>query len=231
MPESRHRRRRGRVLPRGRSAGSLSTPGSKRRTTNKLYLVASAVIAVLVIAGFALGGIGVGSNSGSQPIPRGKYHQFQEGIGIQQLLMPTGSHVPEGQTVEYSTVPPTSGDHWSQWTECGFYPEGLPDERITHNLEHGIIVVNYNLETADEVGILRDTVEDIELYEDWGLIRFYPRISVGTVSLSAWGVLDTMSDIDHDRIDRFFNAYAGNLGPEEIPCSINPLPMDRQLGG
>ena len=65
------------------------------------------------------------------------------------------SHVPEGQTVIYNIIPPTSGPHWPRWADCGFYPEGLPDERIVHNLEHSNIVVSHNLATQDEVDQLR----------------------------------------------------------------------------
>ena len=219
MPESRHRRRRGQALPRGaRSAGSLADARPRRKKTNKLYLVASAIIAVLVIAGFAIGGLGGGGGGGGEIAAVGRYNGFQEGMGVQHPLMPTKDHVPDSQTVQYSTVPPTSGDHWERWAECGFYSEGLPDERATHNLEHGIIVVSYNLATDEEIAQLRNAVDDIELYDNWGLARFYDKIPEGMVALATWGVLDTIQGVDHDRMNRFFNAYAGNLGPEFIPC-------------
>jgi len=80
--------------------------------------------------------------------------------------------------------------------------------------------VSYNLATADEVDQLRTTVESIELYQDWGLTRFYDEIPEGAVALATWGVLDTFHGIDQDRMNRFFNTYAGNLGPEQIPCGF-----------
>ena len=123
-------------------------------------------------------------------------------------------HVTQGDTVSYSTSPPSSGKHWSRWAECDFYTDGLPDERSTHNLEHGNIVVSYNLETPEEVAQLRAAVEGIELYDEWGLTRFYSEIPEGTVALATWGVLDTITGIDPERMNSFFNAYAGNLGPE-----------------
>ena len=227
MPESRHRRSRGRALSRrARSAGSLADARPKRKKTNKLYFAASAIIAVLVIAGFAIGGLG-GGGGGGQSVKVGRYNQFQEGIGVQHPIMPDtylgAAHVFESETVEYSTAPPTSGKHWNRWAECGIYPEGLPDERITHNLEHGNIVVSYNLATDEEVDQLSNAVVGIELYDDWGLTRFYDEIPEGTVALATWGVLDTIPGIDQDRMNRFFDAYAGNLGTEEIPCGLSHL--------
>ena len=226
MPESRHRRRRGRALPRtARSAGSLTTTRPKRKRTNKFYLVASVLVAVLVIAGFAAGSLGRGGPS-SSALQTGTNDQFVQGIGVPHPVMPgtyPDPHVPQGDTVSYSTIPPTSGKHWGRWAECGFYTEGLADERITHNLEHGNIVVSYNLTTPEEVDQLRTAVEGIDLYDEWGLTRFYSEIPEGTVALATWGALDTIEGIDRERMNQFFSAYAGTLGPEQIPCGFSNL--------
>ena len=64
--------------------------------------------------------------------------------------MPSMNHVPEWQSVAYSTTPPTSGPHWDRWADRGFYPDGLPDELIAHNLEHGNIVVSYKSATISQ---------------------------------------------------------------------------------
>ncbi len=222
MPESRRRRRGGQVIPRGaRSGGSLSESRPRRKKTNKLYLAASAIVAILVIAGFAVGGIPLGG--GSQGVDVGRYSEYQEGIGVQQDLMPTVNHVPENQTVDYSTTPPTSGDHWDLWARCGFYENGLPDERIVHNLEHGNIVVSYNLPDPADVEQLREFMDGFDMAPAWAVTRSYDRISEGAVALSAWGVLDTMQGVDEERIERFFEAYAGKLGPEfpnGAPCMV-----------
>ncbi len=225
MPPSKHRRRRGRALPRGaRSAGSLADLRPRKKKTNKLYLVAALTIALLVIGSFGLTAIPFGG--GQAAPPTGRYAQFVQGTGVQHPIMPNtypNPHVFETETVEYSTTPPTSGKHWNRWADCGFYPQGMPDELIAHNLEHGNIVVSYNLATEEEVDQLRAALEGIELYNDWGLTRFYPDIGEGTIALATWGVLDTMNVIDQDRMNSFFDAYAGNLGTEQIPCGLSHL--------
>ena len=51
------------------------------------------------------------------------------------------------------------------------------------------------------------------------MTRFYEKIESGAVAMTAWGILDTMEGIDEDRIKKFFETYAGNLGPEgNISC-------------
>ena len=217
MPESRHRRRRGRAAPsRGRGAQSLAISRPRPKKNSWLYIAASAVIAFLVIAGFAVGSAGFGHGGG---ITRGgSANQFVEGIGEEHDIMLTANHVAESQTVDYSTVPPTSGDHWARWARCGFYEHQVPDERITHNLEHGNIVVSYNLATQEEVDELRRVFDDIGPSTLWGVARSYDKIAEGTVVLTTWGVMDTMQGIDAERMEAFFDAYAGSLGPERVDC-------------
>ena len=137
---------------------------------------------------------------------------------VQHDIMPTRLHVSEATSVEYNSVPPTSGDHWPQWSRCGFFVEELPDERLVHNLEHGNIVVSYNLADENSVNELRAAMDEIDLSSNWGVIRAYKKIPEGTVALAAWGVSDTMVGIHQDRIRRFFDKYAGELAPERIPC-------------
>ena len=219
MPESKHRRRRGRPVSRGQRVAAVPIARPGRKKTNKLYLVASVVIAVLVIGGFAVGGVNF-----QRPVNTGSSGgDYVEGVGVQQELMPTGpnglnAHVPDGQLVEYNTAPPTSGDHLDRPETCGFYEDGLPDERIVHNLEHGNIVVSYNLSTKEEVDQLRDALDGVGLSEIWGVIRSYDKIPSGTVTLATWGVLDTMPRADKERIKTFFETYAGNMGPESFIC-------------
>ena len=219
MPESKHRRRRGRPVSRGQRVAAVPITRLRRQKANKLYVAASIIIAVLVIGGFAVGGINfqrppdTGSSSG----------EYVEGVGVQQALMSTGPsglnvHIDNDQTVEYSTSPATSGDHWATPISCGFYEDGLSDERIVHNLEHGNIVVSYNLATDGEVDQLRDALEGIGKNAIWGVTRSYDKIPSGTVALTAWGVLDTMQEVDEDRIKTFFDTYSGALGPERIVC-------------
>ena len=209
MPVS--RRRRGRVARAARTGNLTIT--NKRKKTNKLYLIASLVIAVLVIASFAFASF----SGGGGHAERGSSEGYVDGVGI-QVDIEGATHVVEGTNVDYQTSPPASGDHWPTPGRCGFFEDGLPDERVVHNMEHGNIVVNYNLPLASDVSALRNALDGIGLNNIWGVARAYDGIPTGQVALSTWGIIDTFVGIDRDRISRFFEAYSGG-GPEGgIPC-------------
>ena len=176
--------------------------------------------AALIAAGCIVTEDGGGA-AADPPVPLGRSSQYVAGVGERQEIMPTLIHIPDGQRATYNTTPPTSGDHWDWWAQCGFYPNGLPDERIVHNLEHGNIVVSYNLSAA-ETARLQAFMDSFEYAPAWAVTRFYDRIPAGKVALSAWGVLDTMTGVDAPRIIRFFEEYAGTMGPEfpnGLPCT------------
>lgn len=207
MPESRHRRNR---RPR-----NLDIPrATPRRGTNKFILVGSIIIAVLVIAGFSIPTI-IGSLGQPNPGDFGTALAYVEGVGIDQDVMRTKNHVPDGSIVAYNSVPATSGDHYSSAQRCGFYTEEIPDERVVHNLEHSNIVISYNLPDQNDVSALEDVYNGLGGWKDhYTVVRSYPKIAPGQVALSAWGVLDIMDGVDQERIERFYEHYVGRLGPE-----------------
>ena len=102
-----------------------------------------------------------------------------EGIGTAEPIMSNTDHVPEGQFVSYSTTPPTSGPHWSQPANCGLYDEPVPDARIVHNLEHGNVVISYNLPDEEEAERFRQIAEDLPGLGIWGVVRPYTSIESG----------------------------------------------------
>ena len=218
MPESRHRRNR---RPR-----NLEIPRTTRRGgTNKLLLVASIIIAVLVIGSFAAVPI-FQSIGGPGEITYGTADAYVEGVGEKQEVMRTKNHVDlnsddDDDDVTYNSAPPASGDHWSIPQRCGFFTDPVPDEQIVHNLEHSNIVVSYNLPNQAEVDALKDVYNELE--EGWRVhftvARPYDEIADGQVALSAWGVIDVMDGVDAERIEEFFQHYVGRLGPEgAISC-------------
>jgi hypothetical protein len=85
-------------------------------------------------------------------------------------------------------------------------------------MEHGNIVISYNLPVESDVSALRDALGDIGLNRVWGVARPYTGIEPGQVVLSTWGVIDSFLGVDADRINTFFEAYSGVLGPERVPC-------------
>ena len=168
---------------------------------------------------------------------------YIDGIGRQVEIADDAAHFPDNLDITavvpegYMTVdpddpnvaiPPTSGRHWDRWASCGFYTEPVPDERIVHNMEHGNIIVSYNLTDPAEIDALKAAYESIDLTAAWGVARPYDGIAEGAVALTTWGVVDgPMVGVDAARIERFFDAYAGKLGPEfpnGAPCTQGGVP-------
>ena len=216
----------------------VSTGANRSRIRRWIYLGVSVLIAVLVIGGFALGGIPNlgGGGSGQQ----GQASEPVDGIGQAVDTPDDASHFPEEFTITdinedgYTTTPPTSGRHWPRWASCGFYRDGiapgstqLADEVIVHNMEHGNIVVSYNLADEAQIDALEVAFNDIGQSGQWGVARYYDRIPAGAIALTTWGVIDQWNvaddGINKDRIEQFFGAYSGQLGPEfpnGSPCTI-----------
>ena len=220
MPPSRHRRRP--ADRRGRRRTPPVAAGGGFRS--KWLLISFAAIALLFIAALLVPVVLPLNFGGGQ----GSADRYIEGIGQQVEVASSRQHFLDTINItavepDGYTVPPTSGQHWNGWVQCGFYRDPVPDERIVHNMEHGNIIVHYNLADSSQVDELAQVFDDIGLTNVWGVARPYTEIPVGTVALTTWGVVDgPMDGIDRDRIEQFFEAYSGKLGPEfpnGAPCT------------
>jgi hypothetical protein len=222
VPPSRHRRRSAARRSQRRTP-PIATGGGFR---NRWLLFAFGAIAILFIAALLVPVILPVNFGGSG---QGEASEYVEGIGTQSEVSPSQEHFPDtlniGEVVPegYLTTPPTSGRHWNGWVQCGFYTSPVPDERIVHNMEHGNIIVSYNLTDQAQIDALAEAFDDIGLTNAWGVARPYDEIPEGTIYLTTWGVIDgPMHEVDGDRIERFFEAYSGKLGPEfpnGAPCT------------
>jgi len=72
------------------------------------------------------------------------WQSLQPKPGVSVPIM-GAQHIQVGEQHEpYNSDPPTSGPHYLQPAQAGFYDEALPDEQLVHNLEHGYVVIWYN---------------------------------------------------------------------------------------
>ena len=151
------------------------------------------------------------------------------GIGTAVPIMGRG-HIRTGQRfTDYNSSPPSSGPHWPEPAKCGIYKIELADEQVIHNLEHGNVVISYNLPDAEDVQKLEQLIEELldtdigsaRQVRDWVVVRPYEKIDPGTVAITAWGVLDIMRGVDEAGIRTFLQVYPGNRhSPERLPCSL-----------
>ncbi len=237
MPESRRRRRPKSGPARSHRSRSQeqSPPGFGTRAARRVgipprvwrrmrrwvYLASAGLIAVLVILSFALTSFPAGGGRTAAGGPTSPI----DGVGT--VYADEGDeHVGEATPVKYTTTPPHSGNHWGRWAACGVYANELPDERIVHNLEHGQIVISYNLPDGDDVASLVALTEELDDFDLWGLLRPYSKIDEGKVGLSAWTVIDVVEGVDEERIKEFYDTYRRNRFSNETGGLGRAIPCD-----
>ncbi len=221
---------------------AMKTQASLTLTQLRLLCIGASLVILTLVMGAACGGSDPtptavpptkpAATSGPKPTPtptslatRMGRTSYIPGIGVEAKDEGDG-HVSEGTLVQYGSTPPSSGKHWTRWAACGVYENELPDEYMVHNLEHGQVVISYNLADATDVDRLESLAEDLDDFDKWGILRPYSKIDEGMVGLSAWMITDLFSGVDERRIEDFYYAYRGNrLSPETlavgrgIPCS------------
>lgn len=180
---------------------------AKKQRKRTLYLLVSGIIAVLITISLFLPSIPAGRNQTGAT-------SYKNGVGEPQPLMPTDAHR-DNVRIKYSTIPATSGDHWSAPTKCGFYDVELRDEVVVHNMEHGNVIMTYNLINDSDKTKLQTIHDNLEGSGDWLVTRPDNRIKEGHIVMTAWGILEEFTEIDEAGISRFFDAYQGNLFSRE----------------
>ena len=231
--------------------------GRQRSRRWIIYAIAG-FLAVVIIGAFVVEGL-----LGILPDPGRGTDSYKGGIGevqarmtLPQATMLGGTLHPAGSEdtrhlfdtdpnfPEYSTVPPTSGPHLGRPETCGFYPPayidpvterlGVPDRALVHNLEHGNVVMSYNLPVQDDVDRLEQVHLNLNDSDLWLITRHYDKIPEGQIAMTAWGVLDIFNGVDEGRIESFYNAYKGNRFSAEtqsvgrgIPCAGAQDTMER----
>ena len=130
-----------------------------------------------------------------------------------------GQHVPDGQPVQYNSVPPVGGPHWPAPAGWGISSIQIPNERAVHNLEHGGIVIAYNAISDGDlvklkaivVGYRRDQFNEIKI-----VLQPYDKVAPGTIALTAWGWRQLLSAYDERAVRAFLDAHM-NRCCESVP--------------
>ena len=140
------------------------------------------------------------------------------------IMANAGDHVPEGSDPgPFNSNPPTSGQHYGQEFEAGFYEESdpefqneYPEGYLIHNLEHGYTIFWYNCNLLDEAGCsklksdIRAVMNDVNNFKVIG----FPRSSISApIVMTSWGRMLAMETLDADRAHDFINRNR-NRAPE-----------------
>lgn len=132
-------------------------------------------------------------------------------------------HVESGTSVEYDTMPPTSGPHYSSATDAGFYEETPPLGNLVHSLEHGAVVIYYDPEALSS-SAEEDLTELASTYTDtWASVIVAPHPESSPEApyvLTAWRHLLRLEEYREDVVRAFLAEFLGR-GPENQvrePC-------------
>jgi len=113
----------------------------------------------------------------------------------------------------YNSNPPTSGWHYAQPADWGFYNEALPDEVVVHNLEHGGIWLSY--QRANDTELINQLVALSRRYRSKVIVTLRPRNDT-RLAVAAWDHLMKLDQYDEKAIVNFINRFK-NRGPELVP--------------
>jgi hypothetical protein len=125
-------------------------------------------------------------------------------------------HIPLGATHEpYNSDPPTSGPHYEQPAEAGFYEQAPADEALVHNLEHGHVIIWYNCSqlAEDACASLKLQVQGVMnqagVSKNTGTAKLeaVPRtMADAQVALTSWGRLEKLDRFDASAMLAFIQA-------------------------
>ena len=136
------------------------------------------------------------------------------GLEVETFPDQGASHVPPDAEPQYNSDPPTSGPHVQTWAPCGIYRQEVPDLLQVHDLEHGVVMLQYDPEISNED---RRALEDLgRALRDHIIVA--PRSGMASpVALTAWTKLLPLEEVDEEAIRAFYQQFAGR-GPERVQC-------------
>lgn len=125
----------------------------------------------------------------------------------------------------YNSDPPTSGPHSPSAFPCGIYREPVPDINQVHDLEHGVVVIQYDpTQPVEQRAVLEDYARDAGTH-----IIVAPREGMDSpIVLTAWTKRLALDTAIRGDISVFYDTFA-QFGPESgVAC---PLQIDQSLAG
>lgn len=136
----------------------------------------------------------------------------EEGRPGQAISIQGREHIAVGaEHPAYNSNPPTSGWHYAEEAEWGFYGRELPDEQLVHNLEHGGVWIAYK-DIDDETKTRLEALA--RKYSGSVIITLRPANDV-KIALASWGRLERMDNFDKEKIIAFIKANK-NKSPEPL---------------
>lgn len=144
---------------------------------------------------------------------------LRPGAGEEIPIMPASHIALDSEPGKYNSDPPTSGPHYPQEAQAGFYDTGIyqyPAGYLLHNLEHGYVIFWYNCaslsesacsELKSQIKTVMDEVNNVKVIG-------YPSDSIDVpIAMTSWGRLQKLVSFDAAQARAFYNTNL-NRSPE-----------------
>jgi hypothetical protein len=135
-----------------------------------------------------------------------------------------GEHIEEGMDPgPFNSNPPTSGRHYGQEYDAGFYTVSSPQAQtpypegyLGHNLEHGYVIFWYNCGLLDDSGCaqLKTQIKGVmEKFDNFKLIAFPSDTLEVPLIMVSWGQMLRFDTFDESLASKFISVNR-NQAPE-----------------
>lgn len=125
-------------------------------------------------------------------------------------------HLFQGTPIQYETSPPTSGTHYPNATQAGFYKKMPPYGNLVHSLEHGAVVIYYHPQKLSTPA-KQSLKTFVRAHDDqWSSVVVVPNSEPDpqfSYILTAWTKMLAMDQYEVEVVRAFLAQYLGR-GPE-----------------
>ena len=140
------------------------------------------------------------------------------------IMANAGEHVEVGSDPgPFNSNPPTSGRHYGQEFDAGFYDinspqaqQPYPEGYLGHNLEHGYVIFWYNCDLVDEAGCetLKSQIQAVmSKFDNFKVIAFPSDSIENPLVMVSWGQLLRFDTFDEGLASQFIKVNR-NRAPE-----------------
>lgn len=170
-----------------------------------------------LVSNLTWGGIGL---AGLAIVGFFAWQSVRPAVGESFPIMTSAPHLENGTNPgQYNSDPPTSGLHYAEELEPGFYDTNIyeyPAGYLVHNLEHGYVIFWYNCDLLDEASCSELKSQIRSVMDDLGGTKMiaYPWNSIDVpLVLTSWGRMQRFESFDADQAKAFYRANL-NKAPE-----------------
>ncbi len=150
----------------------------------------------------------------SEPLPDSGDEELL--AAVQTFESQGAGHVSRDEEIDYDTMPPTSGPHYTGTVDAGFHESRKPLGDLVHTLEHGAVVIYY-----DPAAITPEARASLEAFGDehtgvWQRVVVVPHPQDDPKApyvLTAWRHMLRLEEYDPETVRAFLAEYLGR-GPE-----------------